>query len=180
LTIFISLFVIFILVIALANQFARALSRPLAFALRELAHGGGKSGYKTMPYVAPTDFLILYEELQQSKERLLKQQFILEDIVEKRTQALNEANRALKKLANKDSLTDLYNRRYLNNKFSESQAIQARNNATILVAMLNLEHFKKLNDEYGHLMGDRCLKYVAEVMNNKFLAAVILWHALAV
>jgi diguanylate cyclase (GGDEF)-like protein len=168
LTIFISLFVIFILVIVLANQFARTLSRPLAFALKELAHGGGKNGYKTMPYVAPTDFLILYEELQQSKERLLKQQFILEDIVEKRTKALNQANTALKKLANKDSLTGLYNRRYLEDKFSELQAILARNNATMLVAMLDLDHFKKLNDEYGHLMGDHCLKYVAEVMNHKF------------
>jgi diguanylate cyclase (GGDEF)-like protein len=168
LTIFISLFVVFILVIALAHQFARTLSRPLAFALKELAQGGGKNGYKTMPYVAPTDFLILYDELQQSKERLLKQQFILEDKVETRTQALNEANRALKKLVNKDSLTGLYNRRYLNNKFSELQAILARNNATMLLAMLDLDHFKKLNDEYGHLMGDRCLKYVAEVMSNKF------------
>ncbi|TWX71645.1 diguanylate cyclase [Colwellia sp. C1TZA3] len=169
LTIFISLFVIFVLVILLANRFASTLNRPLAFALKELAHGGGASGYRAIPYVAPTEFLTLYDELQQSKEYLLKQKSILEETVEKRTEELNQANTALKKLANKDSLTGLYNRRYLKNKFSELQAILARNNADMLVAMLDLDHFKKLNDKYGHLMGDHCLKYVAEVMKNKFL-----------
>ncbi|MFT5812994.1 MAG: diguanylate cyclase (GGDEF)-like protein [Psychroserpens sp.] len=169
LTIFISLFIVFILVIALANQFARTLSRPLAFALKELAHGDVKKGYKAIPYDdAPSEFLTLYNELQRSKERLLKQQFILENIVETRTKALNEANKALKKLVNKDSLTGLYNRRYLNNKFSELQSILSRNNAAMVVAMLDLDHFKKLNDEHGHLIGDNCLKFVGEAMQRKF------------
>ena len=168
LTIFLSLFLIFILVILLANQFANTLNKPLAFVLKELAHGDGKQGYKTIPYAAPSEFLTLYTELQKSKEHLLKQQFILEEKVNQRTTALNKANMALKELANKDSLTGLYNRRYLENKFSELQAILSRNNACMMVAMLDLDHFKNLNDEYGHLIGDNCLTYISDVMQRKF------------
>lgn len=168
LTIFLSLFLIFILVVILANQIANTLNKPLAFALEELAHGDGKAGYKTIPHDAPTEFLTLYSELQQSKTKLLRQQFILEEKVTKRTQELNKANIALKELANKDSLTGLYNRRYLENKFSELQAILSRNNAYMVVAMLDLDHFKKLNDEYGHLIGDNCLTYISDLMNRKF------------
>jgi diguanylate cyclase (GGDEF)-like protein len=165
LTIFISLFVVFILVIALANQFAHTLSRPLAFALKELAHGDVKKGYKDIPYDdAPSEFLTLYNELQQSKERLLKQHFILEEKVEQ----TKELNKALKELAIKDSLTGLYNRRYLENKFSVLQSILSRNNAAMVVAMLDLDHFKKLNDEHGHLIGDNCLKFIGEAMQRKF------------
>ncbi len=168
LTIFMSLSVIFIFVILLANQFSNTLSRPLAFALNELAHGDGKKDYKPIPYDAPTEFLSLYDKLQQSQTALLRQQILLEEKVEQRTKELNEANKALKELANKDSLTGLYNRRYLENKFSELQAILSRNNASIVVAMLDLDHFKKLNDEHGHLIGDNCLTYVGELMKCKF------------
>ena len=168
LTIFISLFLIFALVILIANQFANTLNKPLAFALEELAHGDGKAGFKTIPYDAPTEILTLYDQLQQSKTKLLKQQFILEEKVSKRTKELNKANLALKELANKDSLTGLYNRRYLESKFGELQAILSRNNAAMVVAMLDLDHFKKLNDEYGHLIGDNCLTYISDVMKRKF------------
>jgi len=168
LTIFMSFSVIFIFVILLANQFSSTLNRPLAFVLNELAHGDGKKGYKPIPYDAPTEFLSLYDKLQQSQTALLRQQVVLEEKVEKRTKELNEANKNLKELANKDSLTGLYNRRYLENKFSELQAILSRNNASMVVAMLDLDHFKKLNDEYGHLIGDNCLTYVGELMKCKF------------
>lgn len=168
LTIFLSLFLVFILVILLADQFANTLNRPLAFALKELAKARGGSGYKPIPFDAPSEFISLYDELQQSKEKLLKQQFILEDKVEKRTRALNEANQALKELASKDSLTGLHNRRFLENKFSELQAILSRNNADMIVAMLDLDNFKQLNDEFGHLVGDTCLEYLGALMKSKF------------
>jgi diguanylate cyclase (GGDEF)-like protein len=168
LTIFMSLFLIFIFVVLLASQFAHTLNQPLEFALNELSRGDGKNDYKAIPFEAPTEFLTLYAELQKSQERLLKHQFILEEKVEKRTRDLNQANKALKDLANKDSLTGLYNRRYLEKKFSELQAILSRNKATMVVAMLDLDHFKNLNDEYGHLIGDNCLEYVGQLMKRKF------------
>lgn len=167
-TIFMSLFFIFALVILIANQFANSLNKPLAFALKELALSDGKEGYKAIPHDAPTEFLALYDELQQSKAKLLKQQSVLEEQVSHRTDELNKANQALKALASKDSLTGLYNRRYLESSFSELQAVLSRNNASMMVAMLDLDHFKKLNDEYGHLIGDNCLVYISDVIKGKF------------
>tara|TARA_R110000850_G_scaffold191800_2_gene318840 strand:- start:1115 stop:2416 length:1302 start_codon:yes stop_codon:yes gene_type:complete len=168
LTIFMSLSLIFVLVLLLASQFAHILNRPLAFALKELARADNKAGYKVIPYDAPTEFVSLYEKLQQSKATLLKQQLALEEKVAKRTKELNKANKALEELAHKDSLTGLYNRRYLESKFSELRAILSRNDAAMMLAMLDLDHFKKLNDQYGHLVGDNCLTYVAKLMKGKF------------
>ena len=168
LTIFMSLSLIFVFVLLLANQFAHILNRPLAFALKELAKDDNKAGYKAIPYDAPTEFVSLYEELQQSKATLLKHQLVLEEKVAKRTKELHKANKALVELAHKDSLTGLYNRRYLESKFSELQAVLSRNDAAMVVAMLDLDHFKKLNDQYGHLVGDNCLTYVGELMKRKF------------
>jgi diguanylate cyclase (GGDEF)-like protein len=167
-TIFMSLALIFIFVILLAHQVANTLNRPLAFALKELARNDGKRGFKPIPYEAPIEFLALYKELQQSKESLLNQQSILEETVERRTQDLNEANKTLKNLANKDSLTGLHNRRYLEKQFNELQAILSRNDAAMMVAMLDLDHFKKFNDQYGHLIGDNCLVFVSKAMQGKF------------
>lgn len=168
LTIFMSLFLIFIFVIFLANQFATALNNPLAFALYELAHGDGREGYKPIPYEAPVEFLNLYSQLQQAKMRLLKNQFSLKETVEQRTLELNKANQALKELANKDSLTGLYNRRHLEKKFGELQALLSRNEATMVLAMIDLDHFKQLNDNYGHLIGDNCLTHIGQLMKSKF------------
>tara|TARA_R110000737_G_scaffold25195_1_gene43872 strand:+ start:2153 stop:4342 length:2190 start_codon:yes stop_codon:yes gene_type:complete len=168
LTIYMALSLIFVLVILLAHKFANVLNRPLAFALGELARSDGKQGYKAIPCDAPIEFVTLYDELQQSKEKLLKQQFILEETVEKRTTELNQANKTLKELVNTDSLTGLYNRRYLESKFCELQAILSRNNATMMMAMLDLDHFKRLNDDHGHLKGDECLASVSRLMKAKF------------
>ena len=168
LTIFMSLFLIFIFVVLLSRQFAHTLNQPLEFALQELAHDDRNHDYQPIPFEAPVEFLTLYEKLQQAQKRLIKHQYILEEKVEQRTRDLNQANKALKELANKDSLTGLYNRRFLENKFGELQAILSRNNAAMVVAMLDLDHFKNLNDEYGHLIGDNCLEYVGQLMKKKF------------
>lgn len=169
LTIFISLFVIFALVVILANRFATILNRPLAFAIQELTNNEKSHLAKDMASDAPQEFITLYQELQQGKRHLLKQQQVLEETVIERTKDLHKANQALKNLADTDSLTGLSNRRHLNIRFKELQAILSRNEHTqMVVAILDLDHFKRLNDTYGHLAGDKCLIEVSDIIATKF------------
>ncbi|HOV15441.1 MAG TPA: diguanylate cyclase [Spirochaetota bacterium] len=68
----------------------------------------------------------------------------------------------VKKLATIDSLTKLYNRRYFyeiaEREFMESK----RYDIPLSVIMVDIDNFKKINDNYGHNIGDEFIKYVAE------------------
>ena len=77
---------------------------------------------------------------------------------------LIEQIRAIRESAVRDYLTGLYNRRYL---FEAGEALfaQASRARTGLAAvMLDIDHFKRVNDTYGHLAGDRVLKEIAGVL----------------
>ena len=70
----------------------------------------------------------------------------------------SDANKELKELSNIDSLTQIYNRHYFNNKFKELFAISRRSKTPISLIIFDLDKFKKINDNYGHLVGDQVLK----------------------
>ncbi|MCG8683641.1 MAG: GGDEF domain-containing protein [Desulfobacterales bacterium] len=71
------------------------------------------------------------------------------------------------KEARTDALTGLTNRRGLEKRL-ELERIRARqNNVTFSVIMLDIDHFKKVNDTYGHLVGDSLLKGFAFVLNGQ-------------
>lgn len=58
-----------------------------------------------------------------------------------------------------DSLTGLYNRRYLQEIFPKLLAQAERENLCVYATLLDLDYFKKINDSYGHIAGDYCLTY---------------------
>lgn len=72
------------------------------------------------------------------------------------------AQKYLEKLAIKDELTGLYNRRYFNKVFSESLHNAQKIQDGLVLVMLDLDHFKRLNDRYGHYYGDQALRQVGE------------------
>ena len=66
----------------------------------------------------------------------------------------------------RDPLTGLYNRRYLDD-FLFKQIHQAeRSKSSIAILMLDLDHFKKINDTYGHDAGDAVLKELGKILQN--------------
>ncbi len=64
----------------------------------------------------------------------------------------------------RDALTASYNRRYLDQKLSALLAEQPRDGEGIAVALIDLDHFKQVNDDHGHLVGDRVLQQVVALL----------------
>ena len=65
-------------------------------------------------------------------------------------------------LALTDGLTGLYNRRHASKRLEEEIARARRNNTGLCVAMCDVDHFKAINDEFGHSAGDRVLQQIAD------------------
>lgn len=70
--------------------------------------------------------------------------------------------RKLEEIASRDGLTGVLNRRALDERLAEVYSYYRRRGAPLTVALLDLDHFKKVNDTYGHQAGDAVLKTVAE------------------
>ena len=64
----------------------------------------------------------------------------------------------------RDGLTGLYNRRFLRESLPRLQAAAARAKEPLCVIMLDLDHFKLVNDRHGHLIGDQTLRAVATTL----------------
>ena len=85
----------------------------------------------------------------------------LEKLIRERTQELESSNQLLQELASKDPLTKLPNRRSLDLFVDKS----IEDNVKVIgIALLDLDHFKRINDTYGHDVGDIVLCQVAEVL----------------
>ncbi|MEM1231807.1 MAG: diguanylate cyclase [Pseudomonadota bacterium] len=78
--------------------------------------------------------------------------------------ALQEANAKLEALANTDALTGLYNRRFFMEQLSLEMERHSRSGLTLGLLMLDLDHFKSINDTHGHPMGDRVLQEAARTL----------------
>lgn len=81
---------------------------------------------------------------------------------------LANANDALARLSVTDNLTKLGNRSFFDREFRKSFQWCQRNRDGFAVAMVDADHFKAINDTYGHEAGDHCLKTLAEMMKRHF------------
>lgn len=65
-----------------------------------------------------------------------------------------------------DSLTGLYNRRFFDNALQTEFSRHKRSGSQLSLIMLDVDHFKKYNDHYGHLQGDACLRQIAHTLQS--------------
>jgi diguanylate cyclase (GGDEF)-like protein len=72
--------------------------------------------------------------------------------------------RQIHDMAIRDGLTGLYNHRYFQEKLAEEIIKAERYNKDLSLALLDVDHFKKFNDSYGHQEGDKVLRSVSEVI----------------
>jgi diguanylate cyclase (GGDEF)-like protein len=98
--------------------------------------------------------------------RLTHQQALLEQLVAARTAQLEESNRKLEALSTTDGLTGVRNRRGFDAALAAEWRRAARTGQTLALIMLDVDHFKKYNDLYGHQAGDACLRRVAELITS--------------
>lgn len=82
-------------------------------------------------------------------------------VSEERLQTISALHEQLREQALRAPLTGLYNRRYLAEFFLRERAHAQRDNHSLALALLDLDHFKALNDGFGHLVGDDVLKALA-------------------
>jgi len=67
-----------------------------------------------------------------------------------------------------DPLTGLYNREYMKEFLSKKIEESKRYKFPLSIAMIDIDYFKKINDTYGHLIGDCVLKEIADLLKNNF------------
>ncbi|WP_278652667.1 sensor domain-containing diguanylate cyclase [Pandoraea pnomenusa] len=74
---------------------------------------------------------------------------------------LTRAHLRLIEYSNRDALTGIFNRRYFNERFPREFEQARRSGHPLSILMVDVDHFKRYNDEFGHVVGDECLAQVA-------------------
>ncbi len=101
------------------------------------------------------------EQLAEAHRRIDLHAQELEQAVITRTAELAEANEKLARMSLVDELTQLANRRAFNQELERHWADHRRRKAPMSVVMIDVDYFKRFNDRYGHLEGDKALTAVA-------------------
>lgn len=87
---------------------------------------------------------------------------------EYRLKELKERSTELERMVKYDELTQIYNRKAFNEALSESLEHAQTNKEKVAVIIMDIDFFKKYNDNYGHPQGDECLKQFAQILSLSF------------
>jgi diguanylate cyclase (GGDEF)-like protein len=109
----------------------------------------------------PEELSVLYKAIENSKRHVNLVNSNLKNIVNSKTQELKQANSKLKELVSHDYLTQLHNRRFFNLKLKKMWMDRKINNQIVSMMIIDIDYFKKVNDTWGHPIGDEVLKQVA-------------------
>ncbi len=105
-----------------------------------------------------SEFRVLAHALHDMAERLNAREDMLRATVDRMTT-----------LAEIDALTTLANRRRFDRSLSACWRDSIRHRHSLAVLLIDVDHFKLLNDEYGHIVGDQCLRQIADVLRSNSL-----------
>ncbi len=107
-----------------------------------------------------TNYSILlkkYEQLKRRHQKIIKRS-------DNQAKRLFELNQKLKKMAYIDSMTGIYNRRYFFETATNMVEFAKRENIPLSLAIIDIDKFKKINDTYGHDIGDHVIKMLASLI----------------
>jgi len=97
--------------------------------------------------------------------RLMKQQNHVQNQLLGAQDKLIEANRTLELLALEDALTGLANRRQFDLVIHAEMGRAKRGLGSFALLLIDVDHFKRFNDQYGHLAGDECLRIISAIIS---------------
>lgn len=142
------------IVIFVPIYFRKRFSKPINEIINTLENiSNGKAGYQ-IPYLKRADEIgKLAHGANMLQNSIIEQQTLKYD--------LEQTVLKLEELSTKDSLTALYNRRYMDERFEELAKRYKRTGTTFSVIMCDIDYFKSFNDQYGHECGDTVLVHIA-------------------
>jgi len=132
----------------------------------------GAYHYLSKPLVDHTAIISAVERaasataLARENASLLRKLTASHAMLEDANRQLRELNTDLRELASTDSLTGLFNRRYMDISLDGEVSRRNRYGSALSVLMLDIDHFKQINDSYGHQGGDDVLKTLARILES--------------
>jgi len=132
--------------------------------LKEIRAAGDKNQIGVLMMTSPSENVNGAIFLKNGANDFIAKPFVKEELI-CRVNNLIEAMENINQIAdfaNKDFLTGVYNRRYFYDDMNEYVAYAEERAEPYAVAMLDIDHFKQINDTYGHDGGDRALKTLAK------------------
>lgn len=91
-----------------------------------------------------------------------------EGMIKTCVEARLERSRTVQERADRDGLTGLLIRRAFNDALMSQMALARRRGSTVAVCLIDLDHFKSINDTYGHIAGDRVLSALGRLLSSSF------------
>lgn len=128
---------------------------------------GSTQSFLMVPLLAGEDILgVIRLNSQKSAAYQAYDEDILTTLANQTAMAVENALmvRQIRDMAIRDGLTGVYNHRYFQEKLGEEIIKAERYNKDLSLALLDVDHFKKFNDSYGHQEGDKVLRVVANVI----------------
>lgn len=113
----------------------------------------------------------LSSALNRMTQHLVRARGALEEKVRLRTLELEAANRALDLQARTDALTGLLNRRGLEGQMAFNVALARRSSRPLSLIAVDVDHFKQVNDSFGHEAGDEVLRRLARLLEDRLRAS---------
>jgi len=97
--------------------------------------------------------------------------YLAEMLISKSFEKLITTKAMLEKLTKTDSLTGLYNRRHFDDVLPQQISVAKRNDELLALVVIDIDHFKKHNDSYGHPAGDQALVALADLLKEQMKRA---------